>query len=146
MKINDDLQAMIQSVAGDLGYMIDDVVLIIHGRSPRITVKIDHLQGISHSDCERFSKELSHRIDSRKLLDDYVLEISSPGLKRELRTIDDYIRFIGAPVKGVYMEDDVRKTFKGQLEKVDNAIVTIDEGQKIIVVPYMQIVKANLDY
>jgi len=49
-------------------------------------------------------------------------------------------------VKGVYLEDDVRKTFKGQLEKVDNAIVTIDEGQKIIVVPYMQIVKANLDY
>ncbi|MBP8988111.1 MAG: hypothetical protein KBG92_09915, partial [Spirochaetes bacterium] len=66
--------------------------------------------------------------------------------KRELRTIDDYIRFIGAPVKGVYLEDDVRKTFKGQLGRVDNAIVTIDEGQKIIVVPYMQIVKANLDY
>ncbi|MCX8123392.1 MAG: ribosome maturation factor RimP [Spirochaetes bacterium] len=146
MKRNDTIDKIIQNVAHDLGYSIYDSVLVLHGKTPRITVKIDHINGISHSDCEKFSKELSHRLDMEDVLDDYILEISSPGIKRELRTIDDYIRFMGSPVKGIYNQDNVRKTFKGTLSSVNGEIVTINESNKVLTLTYNQIIKANLDY
>jgi ribosome maturation factor RimP len=80
------------------------------------------------------------------MLDDYIIEISSPGIKRELRTIDDFLRFTGAPVKGIYQENDVRKTFKGTLTGIDGEIVTINETNKVLTLSYGQIIKANLDY
>lgn len=146
MKLNESIEKIIHNVAHDLGYSIYDCVLVLHGKTPRITVKIDHINGISHYDCERFSRELSHRIDTQDELDDYILEVSSPGIKRELRTIDDYIRFTGAPVKGIYNEDDTRKTFKGTLNGVDGEIVTINESNKVLTLTFNQIIKANLDY
>ncbi|MEW6525271.1 MAG: hypothetical protein AB1444_01230 [Spirochaetota bacterium] len=146
MKLNENLELIINSVAHDLGYTIYDSVLVLHGKTPRITVKIDHINGISHLDCEKFSKELSHRIDERQVLDDYIIEISSPGIKRELRTIEDFQRFTGAPVKGIYQEGDTRKTFKGTLTRIDGEIVTIGETNKVLTFSYAQIIKANLDY
>jgi len=146
MKLNESLEIIINNVAHDLGYSIYDSVLVLHGKTPRITVKIDHINGISHLDCEKFSKELSHRIDTGQVLDDYIIEISSPGIKRELRTIDDFLRFTGAPVKGIYQENDVRKTFKGTLTGIDGEIVTINETNKVLTLSYGQIIKANLDY
>lgn len=146
MKLNESLQIVINTVAHDLGYSIYDIVLVLHGKTPRIAVKIDHINGISHLDCEKFSKELSHRIDAGQVLDDYIIEISSPGIKRELRTIDEFVRFKGAPVKGIYQDNEVRKTFKGTLAGVDGEIVTINETNKVLTLSYGQIIKANLDY
>ncbi len=146
MKLNESLELIINSVAHDLGYSIYDSVFVLHGKIPRITVKIDHINGISHLDCEKFSKELSHRIDEGQVLDDYTIEISSPGIKRELRTIEDFQRFAGAPVKGIYQEGGARKTFKGTLTRIDGEIVTIDETNKVLTFSYAQIIKANLDY
>ncbi len=146
MKLNESLEKIINDTARDLGYNIYDSVLVVHGKTPRITVKIDHMNGISHLDCERFSKELSHRIDAEQVLDDYIIEISSPGIKRELRTIEDFLRFAGAPVKGIYQDGDVRKTFKGTLTGIDGEIVTINETNKVLTLSYAHIIKANLDY
>lgn len=146
MKLNESLEIIITNIAHDFGYSIYDSILVLHGKTPRITVKIDHINGISHLDCEKFSKELSHRIDAQQVIDDYIIEISSPGIKRELRTIDDFLRFIGSPIKGIYQENDVRKTFKGTLTGVDGEIVTINETNKVLTLSYGQIIKANLDY
>ncbi|MGQ9843215.1 MAG: ribosome maturation factor RimP [Spirochaetota bacterium] len=146
MKLNESLEIIINNIAHELGYSIYDSILVLHGKTPRITVKIDHINGISHRDCEKFSKELSQRIDAEQVLDDYIIEISSPGIKRELRTVDDFLRFTGSPVKGIYQGDDVRKTFKGTLTRVDGEIVTINETNKVLTLSYGQIIKANLDY
>lgn len=146
MKLNESLELIINNIAHEMGYSIYDSILVLHGKTPRITVKIDHINGISHLDCEKFSKELSQRIDTEQVLDDYIIEISSPGIKRELRSIDDFLRFTGSPVKGIYQENDVRKTFKGTLTGINGEIVTINETNKVLTLAYGQIIKANLDY
>lgn len=146
MNLNDTVQRIILDVASGLGYMVYQNVLVLHGRMPRITVKIDHNQGISHYDCERFSKELSHTLDSRQLLHDYILEVSSPGIQRELRTIDDFIRFKGAPVKGIYEDGHMKKTFEGRVANIEGEAITIAQSKNEITLVYSQIVKANLDY
>ena len=61
----------------------------------------EHLSGITHEDCERFSHDFGTVIDVEDLIPgaEYTLEISSPGLDRRLSRPADYERFRGSLVK-----------------------------------------------
>src|ERR1700742_3680944 len=62
---------------------------------------LDHLAWVTHEDCERFSRDFGTVIDVEGLVpvDDYTLEVSSPGLDRKLVTRADYERFQSSLVK-----------------------------------------------
>jgi ribosome maturation factor RimP len=64
-------------------------------------IALDQLAWVTHEDCERFSRDFGTVIDVEELVpvDDYTLEVSSPGLDRRLATRADYERFQASPVK-----------------------------------------------
>jgi ribosome maturation factor RimP len=61
----------------------------------------EHLSGVTHEDCERFSHDFGTVIDVEDLVPggEYTLEVSSPGLDRKLTRPADYERFRGSLVK-----------------------------------------------
>jgi ribosome maturation factor RimP len=61
----------------------------------------EHLSGVTHEDCERFSHDFGTVIDVEDLVPgaEYTLEVSSPGLDRKLGRPADYERFRGSLVK-----------------------------------------------
>jgi ribosome maturation factor RimP len=61
----------------------------------------EHLSGVTHEDCERFSHDFGTVIDVEDLVPgaEYTLEVSSPGLDRKLSRQADYERFCGSLVK-----------------------------------------------
>ena len=65
------------------------------------TLSVDQLSWVTHEDCERFSRDFGTVIDVEGLMtvDDYTLEVSSPGLDRKLATRADYERFQASLVK-----------------------------------------------
>src|SRR5580693_3864905 len=52
----------------------------------------EHLSGITHEDCQAFSRDFGTVLDVEELVpgDNYTLEVSSPGLDRKLQGVDDY--------------------------------------------------------
>jgi len=64
-------------------------------------IALDQLAWVTHEDCERFSRDFGTVIDVEGVVavDDYTLEVSSPGLDRKLATRADYERFQASPVK-----------------------------------------------
>jgi ribosome maturation factor RimP len=76
---------------------------------------------ISHADCERVSKQLSVILDVEELVPGpgYTLEVSSPGMDRALKKLEDYVRFTGRAAK-VWTEEPVddMKFFEGRLAGV----------------------------
>lgn len=64
-------------------------------------LSIEHLSGITHEDCERFSHDFGTVIEVEDLVPggEYLLEVSSPGLDRRLYRAADYQRFQGSLVK-----------------------------------------------
>ena len=60
-------------------------------------VPVAQLSGITHGDCERFSRDFGTALDMEDLVPgaEYLLEASSPGLDRKLRTLDEFRRFEG---------------------------------------------------
>ncbi|MCL1911743.1 MAG: hypothetical protein FWG13_06020 [Leptospirales bacterium] len=144
--LKDDITELINNSANELGYMVYECSLDIRGDNSRINVKIDSLDGIKHSDCTAYSGRLSQKIDDAALLPNYFLEVSSPGLKRKLKTIEDFARFMNLPAKVVFDINDNRKTLKGNIIKADDGMISMltDKGETDI--PFVNIVRANLDY
>jgi len=83
---------------------------------------------VSIEDCAEVNRELGTILDVEDPLPfTYTLEVSSPGLDRPLRTIDDYRRFAGRLAKVVTSEPvDKQKAFEGRLRGVDNDDVLLE--------------------
>jgi ribosome maturation factor RimP len=86
---------------------------------------------VSIEDCEQVNREIGTILDVEDPLPfAYTLEVSSPGLDRPLRGIDDYRRFSGRLAKVVVSEPvDNQKAFEGRLNGVEGDIVLL-EGPK----------------
>src|SRR5216117_459316 len=91
-------------------------------------------ESVSVEDCARVSRDLSAVLDVEEVVPTaYTLEVSSPGLDRPLRQLDDYRRFAGRRAKLVVRQPiDGQGFFKGRLGGVDGGDVLIegDDGRQ----------------
>ena len=74
-------------VADELGYILWDVEYVKEGARRILRVTIDHENGITIEDCERMHRAIDPVLDEIDPIEDaYDLEVSSPGIERDLRT------------------------------------------------------------
>jgi len=103
------------------------------GRS-RVRIFIDALDGVNLEDCKKVSQQLSAVLDVEDPIPgSYTLEVSSPGLDRLLRDLDDLRAVIG---KKVYLETAElvgnRRRFPGTLTRVEGeTIFMLIDGQEL---------------
>jgi ribosome maturation factor RimP len=121
---------LLEPAVAALGYELTD--LDAHaGRRGLLRLYIGRKEGVTTlADCERVSDQVGAFLDVEDPLPgSYVLEVSSPGLDRRLRTLEHFERFKGEPVK-VELKDahDGRRRLSGRLEGVDagEVLVTVD--------------------
>ncbi len=144
--MKDRITQLIHEAADRLGYGIYESSFLLKGKNTKIYVKIDNVAGVSHLDCEKYSRTLSEMLDGDEPLPNYSLEVSSPGLNRSLRTLDEFRRFPGAPVKIVYNEAEDRKVLQGVLGAIGDSEVTVEDEKGVTTVAFAAIVNAKLDY
>jgi ribosome maturation factor RimP len=114
------------------------------------TVVSDPYPKISHADCERVSQQLSVILDVEDLVEGpgYILEVSSPGLDRELKKPADFERFKGRLAKISTTEPvGEAKFFEGRLAGFVNGKVRMElkgRGARVVELPLEGIRKANL--
>ena len=105
---------------------------------------------ISHADCERVSQQLSVILDVEELVPGpgYVLEISSPGMDRALKTAADFQRFAGRLAKISTSEPiGEAKFFEGRLKGFAEGKVHMElkgKEARVVEIPLETIRKANL--
>lgn len=143
-----------ERVAGSVGVEVVDVEWKI-GKQRLLRVYIDRApspgqtmgSGVSHSDCEALSEQLSVILDVEDLVPGggYVLEVSSPGLDRKLLKLSDYQKFAGRLAK-VWLNEPVAnaKYFEGRLAGCAEGMVQLSVKDRKISFPYENIRKANL--
>jgi ribosome maturation factor RimP len=106
---------------------------------------------ISHADCERVSQQLSVILDVEELIEGpagYILEVSSPGLDRALKTARDFERFGGRLAKITTAEPiENAKFFEGRLAGFTDGKVRMElkgKESRTVEIPLEGIRKANL--
>lgn len=122
----------------------------VTGSGKKLTVRvfIDKDGGVMHEDCSTVSRDLEEIFDAEDFIPSaYTLEVSSPGLERELYSIKDFERFTEnlAKVK-LKSPIDGQKVFRGRISAVENEeIIFNDKTRGTVRFPYSAVVKANLE-
>lgn len=134
-------ESWLRGTLGGLGYELVDVET---SRGGLLRVFIDSPGGISVEDCARVSNHLSRALAVEGI--DYErLEVSSPGLDRPLKRLEDYARFAGkrASVR-LKLPRDGRRRFEGRLAGVegDSVVLEVDAGR--VLLAFAEIDRARL--
>ncbi|MFN2501582.1 MAG: ribosome maturation factor RimP [Pyrinomonadaceae bacterium] len=116
-------------------------------RDAVVRIFIDKEGGVTLDDCSNVSRGVEAVLDEEDLIPSkYVLEVSSPGVERELYSLNDFVKFKGhlAKVKTRNLVDG-QKTFVGVITAVEDNTITIDERTRgPLSFDYADIDKANL--
>ncbi len=129
-----------------------NVEYVKEGRTKYLRVYIDKPEGsdeeyVSIEECEKVSRYLSDRLDEEDFIEEnYILEVSSPGMDRPLLKDSDYTRYAGRIVDiNLYKGFEGKKLITGELVGLeDGNVKVIDEDGKTISIPREQISKTKL--
>ena len=105
-------------------------------------------ESVSLEDCEQVNREIGTILDVEDPLPfAYTLEVSSPGLDRPLRNLDDYRRFAGRLAKVVVSQPvDNQKAFEGRLSGVDGSDVLLEaQNGRLHKLPMRLITRGRLE-
>ncbi|VAW53216.1 Bacterial ribosome SSU maturation protein RimP [hydrothermal vent metagenome] len=102
--------------------------------------------GVVIEDCSAVSRQISALIDVEDPINGkFNLEVSSPGLDRPLRRLQDFQRFTGSLVKlKTVMPMEGQRNFKGRLLEASENSVTIETDEEEISLPMSAIDKARI--
>ena len=127
---------------------IEIVMLEIVGakKSPTIRVYIDTEHGVSFDELSSAQAWINDVMDDIDPFPGaYMLEVSSPGIDRPLRTIEHFRKFAGETVViKTTSPIDGRSTFTGLLKGVDDSTVIVECDGEQKAIPYGQVKKANV--
>lgn len=118
------------------GYELYSSEFVKEGKDWFLRIYIDKPEGegyIGTEDCEKVSRFLSEKLDEEDAIEqNYFLEVSSPGMDRELIRPEHYRRYTGHQVEvRLYKSLDGVKNINGTLDSFDGDRVTItDENGK----------------
>lgn len=145
------VRSLLEEYTGDKELEIYNVIYKKEGPDWVLRVFLDKPMGaeneyVSIEECEDATRYLSDRLDELDLIDrSYNLEVSSPGLDRELIRESDFVRFAGREVEvRTYQQIEGSKNFEGTLVSKNDGIVTIEAGGKRLEIPADKISKINL--
>jgi len=92
----------------------------------KIYIEIDSLKGVTIDKCVEYSKEIENNFDRN--IEDYELQISSPGLDKPFKVKQQYEKNINKEIKIITFED---KDIKGILKNVFNNYIKIEVTNNI---------------
>jgi ribosome maturation factor RimP len=105
----------------------------------RFTVFIDHPKGVDLALCERVTNVL------RDYLEDYSIDVSSPGFERPLREPRHFERVVGRKVAlRTAKEIAGKKRFRGKVVAAGERALSVNAGKDKVDIPYEAIVRGNL--
>ncbi len=117
------VRQLAQPLADEFGYILWDVEFVKEGAQRILRITIDSEEGIGVDDCERMHRAIDPLLDEADPIDvSYCLEVSSPGIERELKT-DEHIAYCtGADVEvRLFAPRDGSRVFRGELMPLDEA-------------------------
>lgn len=125
---------LLGSVCDAAGMRAVDAEYVREGGEYYLRCYIDREGGVRIEDCEAVSRALDPMLDEEDFIPDaYTLEVSSPGLGRQLRRPNDFAFAAGKQVElKTFRAVDGKKAFSGILTSYDDASVTIggEDGER----------------
>ncbi|MCW5203002.1 ribosome maturation factor RimP [Desulfobulbus sp. US1] len=117
----------------------------------KLRLFIDRNEGVNVDDCASVSRQVATYLEVEDIIEHaYTLEVSSPGIERPLKRLEDFVRFSGKKIRVKLSEPvDDQHVFCGILTGVDeekNSITLAVDGSdaKQMVIDLRAVARARL--
>ena len=120
------VEDLVKPIIENLGYKVYDVMYQKEGKGNYLRIFIDSDKGIDLNDCEKVNDSITDILDEKDYIKaQYFLEISSPGLERNLRRDEQFLANINKKIEvHLYNSINNKKIITGILNECnDNNIV-----------------------
>ena len=144
-EIEEKLSLALSEIINERGISIVNVNVSNMSRNPDIQIIIDSAIGVGLDDCSYVSKKTNDIVKLNNYFDDYNLEVSSPGINRQLFSINDFNLYKNFKVK-VKLKRSInnKKNFLGVIKGTDNQTIILDVDNIDIAIDFKNIKKANI--
>ena len=130
------VKELLTPVIEDLGFQVWDVEYVKAGADWHLIITIDHEDGITIEDCEAVHLAIDPVLDEADPIEDsYYLNVSSPGIERELRTEEHLLASIGERCEvRLFKALNGQKTLTGVLASYADGQITLSQDAGDIVI------------
>lgn len=127
MVTNERIKELVEQSLADQNHFLVDLVVNSKSNPIKITVVLDGDKGISIDDCATVSRTFAALLDEENSLENYALEVTTPGLDQPLKLKRQYVKNIGREVK-IQLKD--KKIERGKLVESTEDTVVIEHEVK----------------
>ena len=113
-----------------------DVDYVKEGQDWYLRVYIDKEGGVTIDDCQAVSRAFNEILDKENYISDqYIFEVSSPGLTRPLKKEKDYEKSIGRLIDiRLYKPVEGKKEYTGVLKEYNKDVIMIEADNSMITI------------
>ena len=125
--IEEKVEKLLKPVIEENGYDLYDVEYAKERKNYFLRIYIDKPEGIDLKDCEKVNDLINELLDTADYIkEQYFLEISSPGIERNLRKEKHLEQNIGNEIyiKLFQKDENGKKEYEGILKDFDNENIT----------------------
>ena len=146
--IRETVKEAILPTVTELGYRIWDITYSKIGADYHLEITIDNEVGINIEDCEKVHRAIDPILDECDPIEGfYYLEVSSPGVERELRTEEHISRSVGVKVEAkLFTAKDGAKSVVGILSSFEDGKLTLSCESGDVVLEKNEISKLTTVY
>lgn len=145
-EVIEELKQIILPILEENDIELVELSFVKSSRRPTLRLLVDKkCGGIDLQECARLNEKIGEILDTQgSMLNKYILEVSSPGLDRPLKTKSDFLRCINRKV-GFFLNESIKGKIEleGLISKVEGDSVYIDVDTEIIEIPLVKINKAK---
>jgi ribosome maturation factor RimP len=143
-----DLQHKIEELAAPFLHSVDafivDIQIVSIEQRKVVQLYIDTDTGITIGQCSELSRQLSAALELQDVIpSSYVLEVSSPGLKKPLKLLRQYQKNVGRQFRVHFKKDNGVEEIIAKLAGVENELLTFVKGKnEIYSIPFNEIIES----
>ena len=146
--IRETVREAIEPTVTELGYEIWDITYQKIGADYHLEITIDKEEGIDIEDCEKVHRAIDPILDECDPIESfYYLDVSSPGIERELRTAEHISRSVGQKVLAkLFTAKEGKRSVSGILSSFTDGKITITEPTGDVILTQSEIAKLTTVY
>ncbi len=145
--MKEEIKNKVKEILEAKNFLLIDFVWRGSEQRPVLEVFMDNERGITTDDCYEVSRELEKFIDENKLLKQYRLDVSSPGVDKPLVYLAQYPKHIGRNFEVEYFDEGKAKKVEGKLLSIEGENLFFEAGKKnkeVVKINFNSIKKANV--
>lgn len=127
--IEKNVYDIVNPIIEKIGYNVYDIIYEKEGKDNYLRIFIDNEKGIDLNDCEKVNDAINDILDEKNpIKNQYMLEVSSPGIERRLRS-DEHLK------KAIDKKIEIHTFEKVENQKVLIGILKSYDEDSIVIVP-----------